>query len=145
MTKVGQLLKQEGIVEERKANIIKILLKKFILIPEQTKKIIINTKDLNTLENLFDEAVDAPDLMTFEKKILEVIHVTKDLYDPFVEQKSERKGKLNALFLVLKSLLGTMPIEYIEKLNNASKEIIENILDDIKEVKDYQDLDKFLM
>lgn len=69
MTKVGYLLKQEGIEKTKKEDILKILIKKFMLIPEAMQKEIMGIKDINFLDTLFDEALDSSDLVSFEKKI----------------------------------------------------------------------------
>lgn len=66
--------------------------------------------------------------------------MTKSLYDPLLD----RRSKLEALLLVLESLLGSTPIKYIEKLNEASKETIESILSNVGSIANYNDIDNFL-
>jgi len=66
--------------------------------------------------------------------------MTPSLYDPLVAKEAQ----VQALLIVLKSSLGNAPQKYIEKLNNASKETIENILGETTKITSYDDIEKFL-
>ena len=79
-------------------------------------------------------------------KLKGVFEMTKIGYLLKEEGKTEGKteGKAEALLKVLKVFLGATPSEYIEKINKASGEVVENILDNIKEITNYKDIDRFL-
>lgn len=58
---------------------------------------------------------------------------------------SEERGKIGALFLVLKSRLEEpIPNKYVEALNVSSITTINSILENMVDIKKYDDIDKYL-
>jgi hypothetical protein len=70
----------------------------------------------------------------------EVSNMTKTLYDPVVA----KTAKIESALKVLNSLFGEIPEEYIEKINNATIETIDNIFVNLGKIKQIKEIEKFL-
>lgn len=56
----------------------------------------------------------------------------------------ELKWKISGVIMSFNSLLSYIPEEYILKINQQSEETIDEIIEHMKEIKYYSDIDKFL-